>query len=194
MEVFNRIVALLFGVLVLAIGVGIALVTMLAAGPYSMALSSGDQWTISRLTPSDQLVGVILGVLVALVGLVLSAIEILGPPRQELLLATRVQGHSVALEVPLVRQRIHDDVMAVPGVLDVAASLAQTRRGVRLALRIALPASASVPSIVEQAVGVARDSLEAGMGLKVDTIRAVVRREPAAIGSGATEAPRFSER
>lgn len=194
MEIFNRAVALLFGFLVLATGVGIGLVTTLAAGPYSMALSTGDQWTISRLTPSDQLVGVILGVLVALIGLVLCALEILGPPREEILLATRVQGHRVALEGRLVRQRVQEDVMAVPGVLDVGASLGQSRRGVRLVLRIAVASSASVPSIVEQAVGAARTGLETGMGLKVDRIRTIVRREPDASAPVARKSPRFSER
>lgn len=194
MEIFNRVIALIFGFLILAVGVGTGLVTLLAAGPYSMTLSTGEQWTISRLAPFDQLVGVVLGVLVALVGLVLCAIEILGPPRQELLLVSRVQGHKVGLEASLVRQRVHDDVMAVPGVLDVAPSISQTRRGARLLLRLAVAPAAAVPSIVEQSVGVARTSLEEGMGLKVDQIRAIVRREPTATGKGAPESPRFSER
>jgi len=194
MEIFNRVIAMIFGLVILALGVGTALVTMLAAGPYSMTLSTGEQWTVSRLAPSDQLVGVVLGILVALVGIVLCAIEVLGPPRQHVLLATRVKGQQVGLEVSLVRQRVHDDVKAVPGVLDVAAAISQARRGVRLVLRLTVAPSATVPVIVEQAVGIARESMEVGMGLKVDSVRAIVRPEPASVGAGVQESPRFSER
>ena len=175
MDRLNQILAALFGAVVLACGVAVSLGALFVAGPYSLTLSTGEQWTVYRLSPTDQTIGVILGLVLGLLGLFVCALIMLGSPRAARLIIRRQGPNRIAIETAAAMRQVQDAVEMVDGVVQVDVRLLAGRRAVTLMLNVLLDPAAQVSTVSATAEQCARDVLEQNVGLPVRAVSTTVR-------------------
>jgi hypothetical protein len=175
MEQLNRWLGVVFGLLLLCSGLIIALGALLVAGPYTITLSTGEQWNLSRLAPSDQIVALVIGVPILLLGTLLCALELLGPPRQRRFTVSKDAQGRVEIETASVTDRLKADLMHVPQLINVEPKVLQGPAGIDVQLGMTVAQNANVPSVVDSAVAAARATLEQELGLRVKAVHSTVQ-------------------
>jgi hypothetical protein len=184
---FNRATAYALAALLLLSGGLLIASVLLLPGPYVVTAVDGEQFTFSPLSTFDKLVTAGGGLLALLAGVLLLALELLGPPtRQQLPVRTGGDGEAVIARQS-VEQRLVDVLERLPGVIKAVPRLQFQRSGTAVEVQLTTDPNVPVPALCARAHTVMAETLEHDLGLQPGLLRILVRhaRRPAEADSPA---------
>lgn len=180
MHIFNRILVIL-GLLAVMV---ISAIMFLAWGPFLQILIGVLQQVNSALNTvaeSDPLLrwagGFGLTVLIWAVCIALLWLET-RRPRARTITVQQISGGHAELTVDSIISRLQYNLEQLPDILHVRPWVHGTRKGVRIDMAVETNPEVDVPTITEEIRQRTRDIMEQHMGLKMESIRVIIRHAP----------------
>jgi len=192
MNVFNRIAISLLLVAFVGVALLISLLPKPVIGWLRYALDVADY----NMDPATQLVGAILGLLMAALAVLLLVIELRPPARQSVVVA-QVAGGIAELTNESVALRVKKVSEAIAGVRDAVPVIRSHGKAVEISLRLVTDPDIDIPQKSEEVMQAVRSETETKMGIPIKSLRITVRhgtpdrRNPRpGIGPSSGDAPR----
>jgi uncharacterized alkaline shock family protein YloU len=160
----NRTVAYVAAILLIAVGLAYGIGQLALPGPYTLTASSGEQFTFTKLSPIDELVNGALALVVVLLGVLLLAAELLGPPWVTRLQVKTAAGGAATVTKTMVETRLKDVLQSVPGVSDAKPSVHVHRSKVNVDAVLHVANGTSVAGVSEAALAIVRHTLGEELG------------------------------
>jgi hypothetical protein len=177
---FNRVVvvlALLAIMIISAIFFIIPLPTLGAVIPFLQRLNTN----LAAMTGTRALVRVAVGlVFTFLVWLFCAALLWLEVrrPRTKTIKVQKVSGGEAELAAESIATRLEYNISQLADVHKVKPTISSGRKGVQVALELETSPEIEVPMKTEEVQQLAREIIEDRMGLKLDTVRVIIRHAP----------------
>ena len=189
MNVFNR-VAMSF--ILLAFIVAMVLLSLLPR-PVIESLRYALDVADYNLNPPTQLVGAVLGLLMA-VGAFLLLVAELRPPRRQGVVVTQVAGGTAELALESISLRVKKAAESIQGVREAVPGIRSRGKAVDILLRVTSDADVDLPKKTEEIMQVVRAETESKMGIPVKSLRMTVKhavgdRRPSPPTSGSSSTP-----
>lgn len=182
LQVFNRMIMLLLSLAALAFGV---LVLLLLGGVLTPPqLSPGGvlfaQWHFfTQLRGTDVNAAALVGVVLALVGLLVLILELLPGRREPPRFLVR---HDARGQVSVARSSVRDlvqyEAATLPEVMETRQDVKVRRDGLHVLVRSSIAPEADAPQVGQQLQAKLRDSLQRHIGLPVAEVQVATQIEP----------------
>ncbi|MDW8071317.1 MAG: hypothetical protein RMK79_07565 [Anaerolineae bacterium] len=180
MHIFNRILVIL-GLLAIMV---ISAILFLAWGPFLQLLIGMLQQvnsTLNAVAESDPLLrwaggfGLTVLVWAACIGLLWLETR---RPRARTITVQQVSGGHAELTVDSITSRLQYNLEQLPDIIHVWPRVRGARKGVRIDMAVETNPEVDVPAITEEIRQRTRDIMEQHMGLRMESIRVVIRHAP----------------
>ncbi len=175
MRGINRVLASLLGATLLMAGIGIALGALFIPGPYVITFSAGEQWNVSHLTRTDQIVAWIIGLPIALTGLTICVAEVIGPPRHARIVIRDEHGHLIHIGVQEAERRLEACLEELSDVQTAAVKLSVESKRASIQQILTVHPGTRVPLITTSVHKAVEDVLAQQLGLRPGEIQTDVR-------------------
>jgi hypothetical protein len=179
-QIFNRILVIL-GLLAIMI---VSAIFFIASGPFFQIIIAFLQQTDAALTvlAGPNLVlrwagGFVITVVVWAICVALLWLEV-RRPRARTIVVQQVSGGQAELTADSIISRLEYNLDQLPEVVRVKPRVVTARKGVRIDLAVETSPEVDVPSKSEEIQRVTREIIENQMGLKLESMRVVMRHAP----------------
>jgi hypothetical protein len=179
-QILNRILVIL-GLLAIMI---VSAIFFIASGPFFQIIIASLQQTDAALTAlaGPNLVlrwagGFVITVVVWAICVALLWLEV-RRPRARTIVVQQVSGGQAELTADSIISRLEYNLDQLPEVVRVKPRVVTARKGVRVDLAVETSPEVDVPSKSEEIQRVTRDIIENQMGLKLESMRVVMRHAP----------------
>jgi len=142
---------------------------------------AGNVWQLS-------MGAVVVGVVFGLISLALLLLE-LSPRRSSTVELTQVTGGKGMLTTEAIVQRVKRDVEAVAQVQQAKPEVISRGKSIDIRLELHTDPDAEVSSKTEEVIGVVRDSVERGMGVRLRDLQVKIRHQAPPAGRAAGSSP-----
>jgi hypothetical protein len=175
MTAFNRLTAFVLAGLLLLGGSSLITAVVYFPGPYSVTAFDGEQFSFNPLGVPDKLLTGGIGGVLLLAGLLLAALELLGPPSREQLPVRGVEHAEASIARQSVEQRLADLLESLPGVMQATPRVHFERSGTAVDANMLTDPGVAVAPLCKQAQATIAYALEHDLGLQPGPVRVHVR-------------------
>jgi uncharacterized alkaline shock family protein YloU len=99
-------------------------------------------------------------------------------PRAKTIKVQKVSGGEAELTTDSIANRLEYNIDQLADVIKVKSTISASRKGVRVDLQLETSPEIEVPMKTEEVQQLTKDVVESRMGLKLDTVRVVIRHAP----------------
>lgn len=189
MAAFHRLTAFVLAGLLLLGGASLITAVVYFPGPYSVTAFDGEQFSFSPLAVTDKLLTGGIGGTILLAGLLLAAVELLGPPSRQQLPISGVEHADASIARQSVEQRLADILESLPGVMQATPRVHFERRGTAVDAHLLTDPTVVVATLCKQAQATIAYTLEHDLGLQPGPLRVRVRLAGRSVGKDSAAQP-----
>lgn len=180
MNILNRVLAIVFALLVLAAAGLVLVVTLGLIRPqqFGIPLLGEMLAPFANLErPADLWAATAAGVLI-LLALVLLVAELTPPKRDEKLTVKHDELGRVSISQRSLRRLANREAGQVPGVMEAESDLDQTKQGIEVRSRVSVDPASDVPELADQVRERVKGALERHLGREVKQVAVSAQLEP----------------
>jgi hypothetical protein len=180
MNILNRVLVILFAILVLAASTLVLIVTLGIISPQQLGIPflSDVLQPFADLQGNDQILAIAIAAALLILALVLLVAELTPPSRDPKVTIKDDELGRVTVSEDGMRRLANREAGQVPGVMEVRSEVDQDKQGIKVRSRVSVDPASDVPQLTDEVRERVKGALERHLGREVVEVAVDAQIEP----------------